>query len=89
MHDLRVRFSNLGFDTTEPIAGSFSITAPRHRFEKVFDTLDPSWFDGPGGQGGELVIDPDSVAAAVGHRCDHCSVFFTAAPDFGPTDVDR
>ena len=85
---LRRRFAEAGFATTEPVAGTFSITAPRQRWTTAFAAVDPDRFDDDRlarGTDADRELGPDAVAAAVGpvEGLD-VVVAFSAPPDFGP-----
>lgn len=81
-------FAGLGFQTTPPMAGSFSITAPRRRFVEVFDAVDPDRFGDTWlstRPAADLELPLDRLGDVLGDHADAVdAIFFTPTPDFGP-----
>jgi hypothetical protein len=85
---VRRAFAALGFGTTAPVAGSFSISAPRRHFVAVFAGVDPGRFSDhwlATASDDERQLPLEDVAAVLGDLAgDVQAAFFTGPPDFGP-----
>ncbi len=80
--------ASLGFDTSLPYAGSFSITGTPTLFAQAFPSLEADRFD-PGflssAPGGELELPVADLASPLPEVAPEiAAVFFTEVPDFGP-----
>jgi hypothetical protein len=85
---VRRTFARLGFGTTAPVAGSFSITAPRHHFAAVFSSVDPVRFSDQWlatATDAERELPLEDLTLVLGDLVgDVQAVFFTGPPAFGP-----